>query len=90
MRGKKGITLIALVVTIIVLLILIGITISFVFSDNGVIAKARQAKYETESAAQAEQKAMEDTDPEEVKVCISMLEKYISSFREEINKAESK
>ncbi len=60
MRGKKGITLIALVVTIIVLLILIGITISFVFSDNGVIAKARQAKYETESAAQAEQKAMED------------------------------
>ena len=38
----------------------------------------------------AEQKAMEDTDPEEVKVCISMLEKYISSFREEINKTESK
>lgn len=60
MRGKKGITLIALVVTIIVLLILAGITINVVFSENGVIAKARQAKYETENAAKAEQKAMED------------------------------
>ncbi len=35
----SGITLIALVVTIVVLLILAGITISLVFSDNGIIAK---------------------------------------------------
>lgn len=32
----------------------------------------------------AEQRAMEDTDPEEVMAYISMLEKYISRFRKEI------
>ena len=36
----SGITLIALVVTIVVLLILAGITISLVFGSNGVIKKA--------------------------------------------------
>ena len=33
----------------------------------------------------AEQRAMEDTDPEEVMAYISMLEKYISRFRKEID-----
>ncbi len=33
---------------------------------------------------QAEQRAMEDTDPVELKAYISMLEKYIDRFREEI------
>ena len=36
-KRQKGITLISLVVTIVVLLILAGITISTVFSDNGII-----------------------------------------------------
>ena len=40
----NGITLIALVVTIVVLLILSGITISMVFSENGLIQKAQEAK----------------------------------------------
>ncbi len=40
----NGITLIALVVTIVLLLILAGITISTVFSENGLIQKAQQAK----------------------------------------------
>jgi type II secretory pathway pseudopilin PulG len=39
-RETSGITLIALVVTIVVLLILAGITISLVFGSNGVIQKA--------------------------------------------------
>ena len=39
-RETSGITLIALVVTIVVLLILAGITISLVFGSNGVIKKA--------------------------------------------------
>ena len=42
-----GITLIALVVTIIILLILAGITITTVLGDNGVIELAKQAKKET-------------------------------------------
>ena len=41
-KRENGITLIALVVTIVVLLILAGITISLVFSENGIIAKAKE------------------------------------------------
>ena len=40
----KGITLIALVITIVVLLILSGITISLVFGDNGIVKKSQDAK----------------------------------------------
>ena len=40
---QKGITLIALIVTIVVLLILAGITINMVFSNNGVISQAQEA-----------------------------------------------
>lgn len=46
----KGITLVALVVTTIVLLILAGVTISTVFSDNGIITKAKYAAFATKIA----------------------------------------
>ena len=55
-----GITLIALVVTIVVLLILAGITISLVFSENGIIAKAREAAEKTNQAVINEQDQMND------------------------------
>ena len=44
MKGKKGITLIALIVTIIVLLILAGVTIATLTGDNGLLKKATNAK----------------------------------------------
>lgn len=44
---EKGITLIALVVTIVVLLILAGISISMLTEENGVITQARKSKDET-------------------------------------------
>ena len=47
-KQEKGITLIALVVTIVVLLILAGVSISLVLNNNGVISKAKEAKYSTE------------------------------------------
>ena len=58
-RSKKkysetGITLLALVITIIVLLILAGITISAITGDNGIIGNAGQAKEETEIANERE------------------------------------
>ena len=56
----SGITLIALVVTIVVLLILAGITISLVFSENGIIAKAREAANKTNEAIINEQTQMND------------------------------
>ena len=43
-KQEKGITLIALVVTIVVLLILAGVSISLVLNNNGVISKAKDAK----------------------------------------------
>ena len=49
---NKGITLISLVVTIIVLLILAGITIGTIFNDNGIIKKAQEAANATEDSAQ--------------------------------------
>ena len=42
-KGQGGITLVALVVTIVVLLILAGITIALVFAQNGVVGKAQEA-----------------------------------------------
>lgn len=49
-KNERGITLVALVVTIVVLLILAGITIMYVMSDNGVFGRATQAKTETNNA----------------------------------------
>ena len=50
MKSRKGITLIALIVTIIVLLILAGISISALVGENGLIAQARKAKEVAERA----------------------------------------
>ena len=49
-RTNKGITLIALVITIIVLLILAGVAIATLTGDNGILTKAAQAKNATEKA----------------------------------------
>ena len=46
-RNNQGITLIALVVTIVILLILSGITIGTLMGDGGIIEKAREAKKAT-------------------------------------------
>ena len=46
LKNKKGITLIALVITIIVLLILAGVTIATLTGDNGVLSNATKAKTE--------------------------------------------
>ena len=50
MKSNKGITLVALVITIIVLLILAGVSISLVVGDNGVLTQAGTAKTKTTNA----------------------------------------
>ncbi len=52
---QKGITLVALVVTIVVLLILSGITITYVMGDNSIFAQAQAAKFKTRWSAYREQ-----------------------------------
>lgn len=58
MKGQKGITLVALVITIIVMLILVGVTISLA-ANGGLFDKARTARDET-NAAQQEEKNLVD------------------------------
>ena len=56
---NKGITLIALVITIIVLLILAGVTIATLTGDNGILTKASQAKEEMTQASAEEKVGVE-------------------------------
>ena len=60
MKSKKGITLIALVVTIVVLLILAGITINLVFADGGILQKASDAADRQKEAEESDKSAIED------------------------------
>lgn len=46
--SQKGITLIALIITIIILIILAGVTINLTMGDNGIFSKAKEAKKMTE------------------------------------------
>lgn len=55
LRKERGITLIALVITIIVLLILAGVSISMLTGSNGILTQAQNAKEETEKASLIEQ-----------------------------------
>ena len=59
-QNNKGITLIALVVTIVVLLILAGITITALFGDNGLITRAKLADQKTQEGAANDISAIED------------------------------
>ena len=54
-RNKKGITLIALVITIIVLLILAGVSIAMLTGTNGILTQAQKAKLLTELSSYKEQ-----------------------------------
>ena len=75
LKTKNGITLIALIITIIVLLIIAGTTISLIIGDNGILQKSQTAKLNMEieqeketlglaySAVRAKKAARGDTSP---------------------------
>ena len=58
LKSKKGITLVALVVTIVVLLILAGVSINLVLGDNGIISKAQEGKTKSAEASENDLKGM--------------------------------
>ena len=62
LKEQKGITLIALVITIIVLLILAGVTIAMLSGNDSAPKKAQQAAQETKVAEAKEQLAMDVVD----------------------------
>ena len=54
-KEKKGITLIALVITVIVLLILTGVSIAMLTGNNGILTQAKNAKKNFEDTSEKEQ-----------------------------------
>ena len=69
LKGRNGITLIALVITIIVLLILAGVTIASITGENGILSKATQAS----------QKTTQEKEREEIKMAVTSNNmKYIT------------
>ena len=54
LKNKSGITLIALVITIIILIILAGVTLNMLLGENGLITRTKTAKEENEKATATE------------------------------------
>ncbi len=55
LKNARGITLISLVITIVVLLILAGVTIATLTGDNGMLTRVQEAKNKTKQASQVEE-----------------------------------
>ena len=60
--NQAGITLIALVVTIVVLLILAGVSLNAIFSDSGIIQKAKDAQTKADEATQKDLEEIDSLD----------------------------
>lgn len=60
MKEQKGITLVALVITIIILLILAGIAIASLTGDNGLFKRANEAKNKTLNAQRDENNILQN------------------------------
>ena len=60
LENRNGITLIALVITIIVLIILAGISVSMITSQEGVLNKAISAKKASEEAKRKEERQLSE------------------------------
>ena len=91
-KGKNAITLIALVITIVIMLLLAAIVIQMAIGENGLFVKTIQAKKEQEKAelydtaklsyANLKVKALENGQPEpQVELALSTIE-----FRDKYNK----
>lgn len=63
-KKERGITLIALIVTIIVLLILAGVTISLAVKDQGIFTKAKKAGSEYTAKETEEKRGLNTADEE--------------------------
>lgn len=61
-KKEKGITLVALVVTIVVLLILAGVSLSLVLGNQGIVTRANEGKTNYTNAAAEESKQLTDAE----------------------------
>ncbi len=58
LKQQKGITLVALVITIVVLIILAGVAISLTLSDNGIFNKAKEGRDKYKTSANEESRTL--------------------------------
>mgnify|MGYP002562860869 CR=1 FL=1 len=86
-KNAKGITLIALVITIIVLLILAGVTIATLTGDNGILKKAGDAKTQTEQAKEDAESA--ESQVGQVQSEINAANQQIEDLTQELETLES-
>ena len=87
-RKNQGITLIALVITIIVLLILAGVAIAMLSGENGILKKATEAKTRTEESSLYEQiklAVMEASDYQTMKIDRNKIASSLGIDKGEIN-----
>ena len=75
MKRNKGITMISLVVTIIVLIILAGVSMNMIVGDNGIITQAQRAARETANVTIASE--------EQMNVLVEEMNQYMSGNDEE-------
>ena len=86
MKNQKGITLIALVVTIVVLLILAGTSIAMLTGENGIITRAQQSNYaNTEGEVIDKMQLAYNTISTEVRVKTATETNYDASSETNIN-----
>lgn len=74
LKENKGITLVALVLTIIILLILAGVALSLVIGENGLIAKSKKSVEKYKDKAKEEQWQLEDFEVGMEKISLDELQ----------------
>lgn len=77
LKGQKGITLVALVITIIVLLILAGVALATLSGQGNIIGNAENAVNQYQNTAGADQNIINAVD--------EMLQKYLTNYMEAQN-----
>ncbi len=83
-KNNKGITLISLVVTIIVMIILAGISIALVFGERGIITKAKEQKVIQTKAEILEQLELQKTNVLDYDTLHTDLWKYIEHIQKDL------
>ena len=84
LKERKGITLIALVITIIVLLILAGVSIAMLTGQNGILTQAQNSKQATEKA-EVKERAQTDivgvqTETESTEISKTALKRILDKY----------
>ena len=76
MKRERGITLLALVITIVVLLILAGVAITSLTEDNNIINKAKEAKVKSEEGEKNEDNTLKEIDDNGGSIAFWMLDEF--------------